>query len=37
MENLRGSVYECTLAVEAHTICDLLARAAMTGAVSFPL
>jgi hypothetical protein len=26
MEQLNEKVYECTLAVEAHMICDLLAR-----------
>ena len=33
MENLSQSVYECTLAVEAHMICDLLARAGISARV----
>ena len=33
MENLRESVYECTLAVEAHMICDLLAQAGISSRV----
>src|SRR5688572_29017544 len=33
MENLSASVYECTLAVEAHMICDLLARAGISARV----
>jgi hypothetical protein len=33
MEDLRQSVYECTLAVEAHMICDLLARAGISARV----
>jgi hypothetical protein len=33
MENLSESVYECTLAVEAHMICDLLARAGISSRV----
>ena len=33
MENLNQSVYECTLAVEAHMICDLLARAGISARV----
>lgn len=33
METLRESVYECTLAVEAHMICDLLARAGISARV----
>ncbi len=33
MEDLREKVYECTLAVEAHMICDLLARAGVSARV----
>jgi len=33
MEDLREKVYECTLAVEAHMICDLLARAGISSRV----
>jgi hypothetical protein len=33
MEELREKVYECTLAVEAHMICDLLARAGISARV----
>jgi hypothetical protein len=33
MEDLREKVYECTLAVEAHMICDLLARAGISARV----
>jgi hypothetical protein len=33
MEKLSTSVYECTLAVEAHMICDLLARAGISSRV----
>jgi hypothetical protein len=33
MEHLSQSVYECTLAVEAHMICDLLARAGISARV----
>ena len=33
MENLSQSVYECTLPVEAHMICDLLARAGISARV----
>ncbi len=33
MQNLTQSVYECTLAVEAHMICDLLARAGISARV----
>lgn len=33
MENLREKVYECTLAVEAHMIVDLLARAGISARV----
>ena len=33
MENLTEKVYECTLAVEAHMICDLLARAGISARV----
>jgi hypothetical protein len=33
MQNLREPVYECTLAVEAHMICDLLARAGISARV----
>ena len=33
MENLSEKVYECTLAVEAHMICDLLARAGISARV----
>jgi hypothetical protein len=33
MQNLSESVYECTLAVEAHMICDLLARAGISARV----
>jgi hypothetical protein len=33
MENLTERVYECTLAVEAHMICDLLARAGISARV----
>jgi hypothetical protein len=33
MENLIESVYECTLGVEAHMICDLLARAGISSRV----
>lgn len=33
MEYLREKVYECTLAVEAHMICDLLARAGISARV----
>jgi hypothetical protein len=33
MENLSESVYECTLAVEAHMICDLLAQAGISSRV----
>jgi hypothetical protein len=33
MENLSESVYECALAVEAHMICDLLARAGISSRV----
>jgi hypothetical protein len=33
MENLSESVYECTLGVEAHMICDLLARAGISARV----
>lgn len=33
MENLSESVFECTLAVEAHMICDLLARAGISSRV----
>jgi hypothetical protein len=33
MENLTENVYECTLAVEAHMICDLLARAGISARV----
>jgi hypothetical protein len=33
MEDLREKVYECSLAVEAHMICDLLARAGISARV----
>ena len=33
MENLTTKVYECTLGVEAHMICDLLARAGISARV----
>ena len=33
MQNLTASVYECSLAVEAHMICDLLARAGISSRV----
>jgi hypothetical protein len=33
MENLTERVYECTLGVEAHMICDLLARAGISARV----
>ena len=33
MENLTASVYEFTLGVEAHMICDLLARAGISARV----
>jgi hypothetical protein len=33
MENLSEKVYECTLPVEAHMICDLLARAGISARV----
>ena len=33
MEDLREKVYECTFAVEAHMICDLLARAGISARV----
>jgi len=33
MENLTEKVYECTLAVEAHMICDLLVRAGISARV----
>src|SRR5262245_41574342 len=33
MENLTASVYECTLAVEAHMVCDLLAQAGISARV----
>ena len=33
MENLTEKVYECTLGVEAHMICDLLARAGISARV----
>ena len=33
MENLSETVYECTLAVEAHMICDLLARGGVSARV----
>jgi hypothetical protein len=33
MENLTASVYECTLAVEAHMVCDLLTRAGIPARV----
>jgi hypothetical protein len=33
MEDLREKVYECTLVVEAHMICDLLARAGISARV----
>jgi len=33
MENLSATVYECTLAVEAHMICDLLARGGVSARV----
>jgi len=33
MENISESVYECTLAVEAHMVCDLLARAGIAARV----
>ncbi len=33
MEDLREKVYECTLAIEAHMICDLLARAGISARV----
>jgi putative signal transducing protein len=33
MEDLSEKVYECTLAVEAHMICDLLARAGVSARV----
>jgi len=33
MENLSEKVYECTLVVEAHMICDLLARAGISARV----
>ena len=33
MEGLTESVYECTLPVEAHMICDLLARAGISARV----
>jgi hypothetical protein len=33
MEDLREKVYECTLAVEAHMICDLLARGGVSARV----
>ena len=33
MENLSEKVYECTLGVEAHMICDLLARAGISARV----
>lgn len=33
MENLSEKVYECTLAVEAHMVCDLLVRAGISARV----
>src|SRR5262245_30995991 len=33
MENLTEKVYECTLAVEAHMICDLLSQAGISARV----
>jgi hypothetical protein len=33
MEPLTTSVYECTLAVEAHMVCDLLSQAGITARV----
>lgn len=33
MEDLREKVYECTFPVEAHMICDLLARAGISARV----
>ena len=33
MENLTATVYECSLPVEAHMICDLLARAGISARV----
>ena len=33
MENLSEKVYECSLAVEAHMVCDLLARAGISARV----
>lgn len=33
MENLSQSVYECTLAVEAHMVCDLLTQAGISARV----
>lgn len=33
MEDLREKVYECTFAVEAHMVCDLLARAGISARV----
>src|SRR6186997_2084827 len=33
MEDLREKVYECSLGVEAHMICDLLARAGISSRV----
>jgi hypothetical protein len=33
MEQLTTSVYECTLAVEAHMICDLLSQAGISARV----
>ena len=33
MESLTTSVYECSLPVEAHMICDLLARAGISARV----
>jgi hypothetical protein len=33
MEDLREKVYECTLPVDAHMICDLLARAGISARV----
>ena len=33
MQTLMEKVYECTLAVEAHMVCDLLARAGIEARV----
>ena len=33
MENLSEKVYECTLAVEAHMVCDLLSQAGISARV----